>query len=133
MILVDSSVLVDYLRGDRTPEASRFESALDRGLPFGIERHVFQEVLQGARDEVEWERLSAYLSSQRFYDLRRGLESHRDAARIYFDCRRRGLAVRSLVDCLVAQAALENRVALLVRDRDYRMIAQVRPLVFWTG
>jgi hypothetical protein len=131
MILVDSSVLIAFLRGDGGPEARRLEQALVDRATVGLEPHVFQEVLQGARDEAEWLRLDAYLSTQVMYRLRHGIDSHREAARIYHDCRRRGLTVRSIVDCLIAQTALDNDVALLARDRDYRSIAEVRPLRMW--
>jgi predicted nucleic acid-binding protein len=131
VILVDSSVLVLYLRGGEEAPAMSFAAIIERGLPFGIEPYIFQEVLQGARDEAELRRLDRYLSAQRIYGLLHGLESHRGAARIYFDCRRRGLTVRSMVDCLVAQTAMENDLALLARDRDYDAIAQVSPLKLW--
>jgi len=49
------------------------------------------------------------------------------AARIYFDCRRVGLAVRSAIDCLIAQVAIEHDVPLLHDDRNFEQIAQVLP------
>jgi predicted nucleic acid-binding protein len=51
-----------------------------------------------------------------------------DAARIYYDCRRRGLTVRSTLDCVVAQIAIEHGVPLLHDDRDYTAISRVRSL-----
>jgi predicted nucleic acid-binding protein len=50
------------------------------------------------------------------------------AARIYYDLRRRGLTVRSPIDCCIAQAALENDLLLIHNDRDFETIAQVRSL-----
>lgn len=105
MILVDSSVLVPFLRG-----------------------HETTATLQGARDEREWRVLDAYLSTQPLVHPADPLATHRHAARIYFDCRRRGLTVRSTIDCFVAQLALEHELALLHDDRDYDAIARVRPL-----
>jgi predicted nucleic acid-binding protein len=61
-------------------------------------------------------------------DVRDPVASYVDAARIYFDCRRKALTVRSSVDCLIAQVALDNRLALLHSDRDFDAIAKVRPL-----
>jgi predicted nucleic acid-binding protein len=51
-----------------------------------------------------------------------------DAARIFFDLRRRGRTVRSSIDCCIAQIAIENDVLLLHRDRDFEVIAELRPL-----
>lgn len=58
----------------------------------------------------------------------RSQAAHREAARIFFDCRRQGLTIRSSVDCLVAQLVLENDGILLHKDDDFERIAQVRPL-----
>ena len=56
------------------------------------------------------------------------LVTHRRAGRIYFDCRRKGLTVRSTIDCLIAQLALEHDLSLLQDDQDYRAIREIRPL-----
>jgi hypothetical protein len=56
------------------------------------------------------------------------LATHVAAARIYYDCRRRGLTVRSTLDCVIAQIAIEHGVPLLHDDRDYDAIAHVRAL-----
>jgi hypothetical protein len=55
-------------------------------------------------------------------------ETHRRAARIYYDCRRAGRTVRSGVDCLVARLALDRGGFLQADDRDCAGIAVVRPL-----
>ena len=54
--------------------------------------------------------------------------TYREAARIYYDCRRRGLTLRSTVDCFIAQLAIEVDGVLLHNDGDFESIAQVRPL-----
>ena len=51
-----------------------------------------------------------------------------EAARIYFDLRRVGKTVRSPIDCCIAQIAMDNKALLLHRDRDFEVIAAVRPL-----
>jgi hypothetical protein len=54
MILVDTSVLIDFFKGVDTAARSRFEEVLRRPLPFGITSFIFQEVLQGAASEKEY-------------------------------------------------------------------------------
>ncbi len=83
MILLDTSVLVDFLRGLTTIEAQKFTEGLGQQIPFGLCPMVYQEVLMGARDETEWQTLDIYLSTQRLYDVTQARESYRDAARIY--------------------------------------------------
>lgn len=128
MILVDTSALVPYLKGSETAASAFLERALEEEVEIALTPWIAQEVIQGARDETEWRTLKRYLSSQRVIDLADPLRSHIEAARIYYECRRRGLTVRSSLDCIVAQTALEHDVALLHGDRDYDAIRQVRPL-----
>ena len=128
MILVDTSALIPYLRGQHTTAAALLDELLSEDHDVYLAPPVIQEVLQGARDEAEWRRLREYLSSQLLADVRDARASAVAAARIYFDCRRRGYTLRSSVDCLVAQIALENRFALLHDDRDFEAIRRVRPL-----
>ena len=70
--------------------------------------------------------LSRYIGSQEV--LLPDGETYRRAAKIYYDCRRAGLTIRSSVDCLVAQLALDRGGFLLADDRDYAAITTVRPL-----
>lgn len=128
MILVDTSVLVDFLRGKQTRAAEELTRALEADHEIVLTPEVVQEVLQGARDESEWRTLKRYLGSQTVAFSRDSLATHLAAARIFFDCRRKGLTLRSSVDCLIAQRALEGGLALLHDDRDYDVIRQVRPL-----
>ena len=128
MILVDTSVLVDFLRGSETKATQELERALAAGNEIVLTPEVVQEVLQGARDESEWRTLKRYLASQTVVRSRDPLATHLAAARIFFACRRSGLTVRSSVDCLIAQRALEGGLPLLHDDRDYEAIRQVRPL-----
>lgn len=87
-----------------------------------------QEVLQGAKDEREWKTLRQTLESQEIVSPVDPLALHVEAARIYFECRRRGLTVRSSTDCFIAALALEHGLVLLHDDSDFDAIARVRPL-----
>lgn len=132
MILVDSSVLIGYLRGDDGEAVRKLEAILEKGLVFGISPLIFTEVLQGASSDEDFKLLVEYLGSQRFYDLKKGPESYRSAAHIYFELRRKGLTVRSTIDCLIAQTAIENGLHLLHNDADFDRIAGHFPLKIWT-
>lgn len=133
MILVDTSVWIDYLRGDRNNGTQILHQALDSGIDCGVCSLIYQEVLQGAKTSREFNSLMEYLDTQRFYELRDPKESFVQAARIYFNCRRRGITVSSSADCLIAQLAIENNLLLLHNDSDYERIAEVVNLRFYTG
>lgn len=125
MILVDTSVWVEVLR-DKTGKTVRaFRERI------GIENCVFcrftqLELLQGSKDEMEWKQLDDYLSTQ-FY-LEATEKTWREAARIYFELRRKGITLSSPMDCCIAQVAIESKVLLLHRDEDFERIARIRPL-----
>jgi len=49
MILVDTSVLIDFFKGQKNDSCQKFELLLRQDMPFGINSFIFQEVLQGAK------------------------------------------------------------------------------------
>jgi hypothetical protein len=128
VILVDSSVLIDFLKGRENSPVNRFIEVLDRDIPFGISPIAILEVLQGAATEKDYSTLRDYLGSQTVYGLEGGLESYARAAKIFFDLRRKGMSVRSSMDCLIAQTAIEHGLHLLHNDSDFDRIAKVSSL-----
>lgn len=127
MILVDSSVLIDFLEGRETAAAGRFADVLDRDIPFGISRLTILEVLQGAATAKDFETLRDYLGSQTVYDLT-GIEPYIRASKIFIDLRKKGVSASSSIDCLIAQTAIEHGLFLLHNDSDFDRIAQVSEL-----
>lgn len=125
MILVDTSVLVGLFKGASNDAANRMRDILRHHIPFGITSVIYQELLQGAKSEQEYTLLKDYLSSQRFFHPRNSVESYADAARIYFSCRNKGVTVRSTIDCLIAQIAVEQDLILLHNDRDFDAMAPI--------
>ena len=128
MILVDTSVLIDFFKGSKTDGNQKFEEILKRRVPFGINSFILQEILQGAASEKEFGLLKKYLSTQRFYHLKDPVESFIGAARLYMDCRKKGITVRSTIDCLIAQTAIEHDLMLLHSDNDFIAMSKVVPL-----
>jgi len=127
MYLVDSSVLIAYLREISNPATVYLSQILTRNLPFGITSHIFQEILQGSASSRDFKQLSIYLSTQRFYHPLDPLLSYQSAAEIYFKCRNKGIIIRSTIDCIIAQIAIEHDVLLLHDDRDFKYIQQIAP------
>ena len=127
MVLVDTSVWIDYLRGAKTKAVAKLDRILEAGEPFGITSVIFQEVLQGTDSEASFSRIEAYLGTQRFFQPANDLSSYAEAARLYAACRRKGITIRSTIDCLIAQVALENELAILHSDGDFDRLARVVP------
>jgi hypothetical protein len=128
VIVVDTSVLIDFFRGRQLAGAELLRRIEEEGTPFSIPAVCCQEVLQGAADAREWALLVKYLRRQRLLTPRDPWSTHSQAGRIYFDCRRAGITIRSSVDCLIAQMVLDEKGTLLHNDEDYERIRTVRPL-----
>lgn len=127
MYLVDTSVWVDYIRGKDTPAVSLLDELLSIPSATGINDQIYLEILQGARDEAAFRKFQRYFSSQRFYDFADSRKSHAAAAALYCKARRQGVTVRSSIDCLIAQSALEHGLVLLHQDRDYLSLGRIAP------
>ena len=113
---------------DEENEATRRLNDLGvRGYPFGITPVIYQEILQGAASEAKFDYLAEYLGSQTFYHPVNPVESYREAALIYFRCRRAGVTIRSAIDCLIARVAIEHGLMLLHDDRDFERMAEAVP------
>jgi predicted nucleic acid-binding protein len=125
VILVDTSVLLGFLRQEENAAVEKFEEVLSKNRPFGISHLIYQEVLQGASSEKDFSALKKYLDTQKFYAVKSGLESHASAAAIYIRCREKGITIRSTIDCLIGQMAIENNLWLLHHDMDFTRMAKV--------
>jgi predicted nucleic acid-binding protein len=125
VILVDTSVLVNYLKGNETPKTRVFDAILDQGLLYGISPYTYQELLQGAKDEREFILLKEYLDTQNIYFLPQTIETYATASRIYFDLRRKGITLRGTIDVLIALTALHYGLSLLHDDKDFDVMASV--------
>lgn len=127
MILVDTSVLVDFLKGSATKSTSDFDYILDAGIPYGINYYIYQEILQGARTIQEFQSLKEYLETIPFLYLIGGKDSYEQAALMNLNCRRSGITIRSTIDLLIARTAIEHDAWLLHNDKDFVNLAGVIP------
>ncbi|WP_231561718.1 type II toxin-antitoxin system VapC family toxin [Nitrosococcus oceani] len=119
---MDTSVWIDFLRDRDTPGTQALNRILDRDYPFGITGIIYQEILQGADSPKSLRVLVDYFATQRFYHPLDKVDTYRRAAEIYGHCRRNGVTIRSTVDCLIAQIALEHNLFLLHSDRDFQLM-----------
>lgn len=125
--LVDTSVWIDYFREIENVTTIKFASILENNLPFGITSVIYQEILQGAASDRDFNQLKEYLITQRFFHPTDIWLSYESAAKLFFLCRRNGLTIRSTIDCIIAQIAIEQDLTLLHNDQDYRRIQSVMP------
>jgi len=126
MILIDTSIWINVL-GKNKPE--NYINNLHQIIG---ERDVvltrFQqlELLQGCSNEKEWGKLVEYLEGQDYLEMLP--TTWQSAARIFYELRKKGITVRSPIDCCIAQIAIERRVLLIHDDRDFDVIGKHFPL-----
>lgn len=127
MILVDSSAWIEFLRATGSPAHLRVRSALEQGVALASTDVVAMEILAGARDDADRDRLRRLLYSVEFLAVD-GPADYERAAELYRLCRGRGETPRKLSDCLIAAVAIRNRAQLLCEDVDFEVIARHAPL-----
>ncbi len=125
MILVDTSVLIDYLKGKENEKVSLFQQVMERDVPFGISNIIYLEILQGARTTGEFNKLKEYLETLEFFEISGNKESFENVAKLKIQCRSSGITVRGTIDLIIAQIAIENNLMLLHNDSDFDRIASV--------
>lgn len=131
MVLVDTSVLIPFFRGIENDAVKKLENLIETQIPFGINKYVYLEILQGVSNIDSYKKLREYLLNLKFYDLLNGIKSFEEAALKYYNCRKSGITIRSTIDIIIAQTAIENKIMLLHDDKDFNFISKVYPeLIF---
>jgi predicted nucleic acid-binding protein len=117
LILVDSSVWIDYFRGAVTPQTEKLDGLLGRE-PLAIGDLILTEVLQGFACERDFNTARKMLTSLTVVDLG-GREIAIQAAKNFRSLRKRGVTVRKTIDTVIATRCIESGYELLHNDRDF--------------
>ena len=127
MIVVDTTIWIDFFQGAETPEDLHLQRLISAGRSLALTDLIFCEILQGIRGDAEFERTRRTLLL--YPVLRTGqLAMFEHAARIYRTWWRRGLTFRKTIDCLIAALCIAVDVELFHKDADFDAIARVAPL-----
>jgi predicted nucleic acid-binding protein len=122
LILVDSSVWIDYFNGTFTPQTDKLDSLLGREL-LAIGDLILTEVLQGFADERDFHEARKMLTSLTVVELG-GREIAIQAARNLRTLRNLGVTVRKTIDTVIATRCIESGYDLLHSDRDFDPFAR---------
>ena len=117
MILVDSSVWIDYFRGTTTPQAERLDALLG-AEPLAIGDLILVEVLQGFTEEKDFNQAKRRLATLVPVDLG-GHGIAVQAAKNHRALRALGVTVRKTIDTVIATRCIEDGYTLLHSDRDF--------------
>jgi predicted nucleic acid-binding protein len=128
VIVVDTTVWIDFLAARGTVFDRHLAELLEADAPIALVDIVYCEILQGIRDEEAYRRIRLSLLAHPI--LRpRGLETFEVAANLYRAGRGRGLTIRRSVDCLIAATCLENEAEIYHHHRDFEALARVSALM----
>lgn len=127
MIVVDTTVWVDFFKGANTPEAHHLQELIIEDRSIALTDLIFCEILQGIRADREYERIRQILLEYPIFQMDQ-LALVEQAAMIYRTCRKRGLTIRKTVDCYIAAVCIDNDLELFHKDLDFDHIARVTPL-----
>lgn len=117
MILVDSSVWIDFFRGTGTPETERLDALLGSEL-LVVGDLILAEVLQGFSSERDFNQARKLLTALDVVTLG-GPDIAIQAARNFRTLRARGVTIRKTIDTLIATRCIESEYSLLFSDRDF--------------
>jgi predicted nucleic acid-binding protein len=122
LILVDSSVWIDYFNGTITKQTGRLDGLLGRE-PLAIGDLILTEVLQGLADEREFNQARKMLTSLMAVELG-GVEIAIQAAKNFRALRRLGVTVRKTIDTVIATRCIQSGYDLLHSDKDFDPFAK---------
>jgi len=117
VILVDTSVWIDYFNGKGNAQTDALDSALEEGT-VAIGDLIFLEILQGFRSERDFRKAKATLETLDLYELL-GHSMALRSAENYRILRKKGLTIRKTNDVVIATFCIENKLPLLFSDKDF--------------
>lgn len=117
MILVDSSVWIDYFNGTKTPEADLLDSLLGKEL-IVMGDLILVEVLQGFQTDKDFETAKNELLGFPFMDMC-NKELAIESALNFRTLRKNGATVRKTIDVLIGTFCIHHQISLLHNDRDF--------------
>jgi predicted nucleic acid-binding protein len=128
MILLDTSVWIDYLRGLDTAATRDVRRRLvESADEIVICEPVAMELLAGAPNDIALRKLEVLVNGLPSLPVDSATD-YRTAAEIYRTARRAGMTVRSLNDCLIATVALRHHATVVHKDADFEVIAGITAL-----
>lgn len=117
MVLVDTTVWIDFFSAKLNSYVKALEKLIVDREDICICGFILTEILQGIRDDSEFNQTKDLLANLIFIPMRYSV--YLKSAEIYRDLRRKGLTIRKSVDCMIAAVAIEHDIFLLHNDKDF--------------
>ena len=122
-IIVDTSVWIDSFNPKiNTPEKNSLIQLIQNDGPIYLCPVIYQEILQGIREDKSFKRIRSILQQYRMIDIDLMYVTNY-AIDLYRHLRKKGITIRKSIDCLIASYAIIADMHLLHNDRDFIQIA----------
>jgi predicted nucleic acid-binding protein len=122
-IIVDTSVWIDSFNPKiKTPEKETLIQLIQNDVPIYLCPMIYQEILQGIREDKEFERIKFILQQYKILNLDI-MHVTNYAVDLYRHLRKKGKTIRKSMDCLIASYAIISGMYLLHNDTDFTQIA----------
>jgi predicted nucleic acid-binding protein len=118
MVLVDTSVWVDFFRGASSKQADALKCLLIKNADICVCGVIVTEILQGIRVDSQFRKTNELLDATVFLPMTR--ETYIQAAKLYRKLRKKGFTIQKPIDCMIAAVAIEHDVPLLHKDKDFQ-------------
>jgi predicted nucleic acid-binding protein len=128
VIVADTTVWVDFLRGREAPHVVELTSLIAEDAGIALTDVILAEVLQGLRTDQEARRLERQLRAFDILRLR-DLEDFTREAALHRAARSKGHTIRRTLDCLIASVCIRERVPILHNDADFDRLAVTTDLL----
>lgn len=129
MILVDTSVWIDFFRGIQSPQANHLATLFKNEEDVCISGIIMTEILQGIRSEKEYTRVKKLLGDLVYLATHR--ETYVLAADLFRTAQSKGHTIRKTIDCLIAACAIHHQVPILHKDTDFDKLDQCTDLIVY--
>lgn len=126
MVLVDTTVWMDFIANKKTPQVSKFIELIDKNEDICVCGVIFTEILQGFRNDKDFDKTLSILNDLIY--LPDSKESFILASRLYRGCKKKGFTIRKPIDCIIAAICIQNSAFILHNDRDFTYIGTHFPL-----
>lgn len=130
MVIVDTSVWIDFFNNKQTEQVNALKRAVNDGDDLCICGVILTEVLQGIRNDLEYQRVKTMFRSLTYLPMDESI--YVKSADIYRALRKQGLTIRKPIDCMIAAVALNHDIPLLHNDKDFKPVESYLNLKVYT-
>jgi predicted nucleic acid-binding protein len=128
MIVVDTTIWVDFLNGRRQAHVEKLAELIDADAGIALTDLILTEVSQGIRDERQVRLVDERLCAFDVFRLE-SLDDFRRAAHLYRTARRHGVTIQRTIDCLIASVCIREELPIMHNDADFDRLAEHSELI----